>query len=273
MIRMMGILVCSAWMIRDWTLPSVVSLPALVTRMSSTPGKIARAGEDLHAGHLIDGQRLAGDRRLVDGAQAVVHLAVGGDVVARTHADAIPGPQLADLDLPLAAVLLEQVGPYGGQADQRFDGGPGAQRRSRLHKLAEQHEKADEPGGDILLRGERGHNAQRRQLIHVRFASREALDRMDDDRRPEKHGPEQGEDLDVEASGLVEEPPDAAVDQQHAAGQRGQHRDADAKLLAAGLLGAEILLKVQVLVSHSSVLLRYSHQARDATRIAHYFVV
>ena len=31
---------------------------------------------------------------------------------------------------------------------------------------------------------------------------------MDDDRRPEEQGPEQGKDLDIETPGLIEEPPD-----------------------------------------------------------------
>ena len=55
MIRMMGIFVCSAWMIRDWTLPSVVSLPALVTRMSRTPVRLLVPAKTCMPGTLSTG--------------------------------------------------------------------------------------------------------------------------------------------------------------------------------------------------------------------------
>ena len=65
---------------------------------------------------------------------------------------------------------------------------------------------------------------------------------MDDDRRAEKDGAEHREQLRVEAAGPVEELADPAVDQQDAAGQRAQQRDADAELFVAGLFGTEFFL-------------------------------
>ena len=167
--------------------------------------QVARAGKDLHARHLVDRQRLARDRRLVHGAQAVDHLAVGGDVVARTHPDAVARLQLADLDLPFLAVLVEQVGLGGRQPDERLDRGAGPEGRPGLDQLAEQHEEADQPGGDVLARGERRHDAQGRQLVHVRFALDQAVDRVDDDRGPQQDRAEHGEQLGVETAGPVED--------------------------------------------------------------------
>jgi len=56
MIRMIGILVCSAWTIRDWTLPRVVSLPALVTRTSNTPVRLFVPAKTCMPGTLSTGR-------------------------------------------------------------------------------------------------------------------------------------------------------------------------------------------------------------------------
>jgi len=204
-------------------------------------GQVVRAGEDLHARNLVDGQRLAGDRRFVDGAQAGGHLAVGRDVVTRTDTDQVPRLQRADLDLLFDAVGADEIRPGRRQFDQRLDGRTRAQRGAGLNQFAEQHEEADQSGRHIFAGGERRHDAQRRQLIHVRFASNQAQDRMDDDRQPQQQRAEHGEDLGVEAVGSVDEAADAAVDQEDPARQSPQQRETDAQLLASGLLGGVVL--------------------------------
>ncbi len=254
MIRMIGILVCSAWTISDWTLPSVVSLPAFVTRMSSTPVRLFVPAKTCIPGTLSTGSdspvMVASftELRPFSTSPSAGTLSPG-----RTRMQS-PGRSSLTWTSRSRPVLLEQVGPGRRQPDEGLDGGAGPQRRPRLHQLAEQHEKADQPGRDVLPRGEGRHDAERRQLIHVRFAAEQAVDRVDDDRRPEQDGPEHGEQLRIEAAGPVDETPDAAIDQQHAPGQRADQGDADAKLLVAGLLGAILLLEVQVLVRHNLVL-------------------
>ena len=69
---------------------SAVSAPTLVARTTSRPYVLIVAPGDLGAGADLDGHGLTGQQRLVDGRLAVDDDAVGRDLLARTHDEAVP---------------------------------------------------------------------------------------------------------------------------------------------------------------------------------------
>ena len=99
------------------------------------------AGEHLVARRLVHGQRLAGHRRLIDGALPGDDLAVERDLLARHDHNQRARGNLLDVDPALARLVAQQrVGRR--QIEQRPDGVPCALERARFQHLrdGEQHD-------------------------------------------------------------------------------------------------------------------------------------
>ena len=103
---------------------------------------VDRAGEHVVADVLVDRQRLAGDRRLVDGAAASDDRAVQRNLLARPHDD--DGARLDAIDVdPLIAGGGAHDRLGGRQIHQRADGGTRALQRARLERLSDGEQEHD----------------------------------------------------------------------------------------------------------------------------------
>ena len=91
---------------------------------------------DLVAGPLLDRHGLAGEQRLVDGADALLDDAVGGDLLARAHDEAVADGELLDGDAALGPVRVEDRDVLGAQLEQRGQGRAGAALGARLEVAA-----------------------------------------------------------------------------------------------------------------------------------------
>ena len=114
-------------------------------------------GEHLVAGHLGDGQRLAGDRGLVHLAGPVQDLAVRADPLPGADQHHVPDPQAGRLDDFLGSVIAEPDGLVRGQVEQaahRLRGAVGGHRLQRAGGREDDDQQAavqdlpDRRGGD-----------------------------------------------------------------------------------------------------------------------------
>jgi len=96
---------------------------------------VERAGEDLGAGVLVGGKRLAGDGAFIDAGRALHDHAVGRDALAGAHQDDVAGLQGGGIDLDLLAVA-DQARTAGELLDEAGDGGAGASGGIGLQALA-----------------------------------------------------------------------------------------------------------------------------------------
>ena len=88
-------------------------------------GVDARA-RDLVAGLLLDRHGLAGQQRLVDGGRARLDDAVGRDLLAGAHDEAVADGELLDRHAALGAVGVEDRDVLGAELEQRGQRRPGA---------------------------------------------------------------------------------------------------------------------------------------------------
>ena len=82
-------------------------LPYAQSPAAQEAGHIDRSGRYSRSRRLVDGNALAGKRRLVDRTASVKHQAVRRDALSRTHNEDISGPYLSDGNLLLPAVPLD----------------------------------------------------------------------------------------------------------------------------------------------------------------------
>ena len=123
--------------------------------VGADPGRLddeAAAGVDRRAGDRVAGadldrHGLAGEQRGVDRRRAVVDDAVGGDLLARAHDEAVADGELVDRDARLVAVA-EHGDVLGAELEQRAQGGAGAALGPGLEVAAGEDEHGD-AGGDL----------------------------------------------------------------------------------------------------------------------------
>ena len=99
---------------------SAVSAPTLRGADDQPAAGVDRRAGDLVAGLLLDRHGLAGQQRLVDRAGALLDDAVGGDLLARAHDEAVADLQLLDRHAPLGAVGVEDRDVLGAELEQRL---------------------------------------------------------------------------------------------------------------------------------------------------------
>ena len=108
------------------------------------PGAVDRAADEGRPGRLRDGDRLAGDHRLVDGARAFEDHAVGRDLLARPDAEPVADLDQVEGDVLFAPVVAESAGHLGGEAQERLDGARRPAPGLQFEHLAEQDEGRDD---------------------------------------------------------------------------------------------------------------------------------
>ena len=184
------------------------------------------------------------------------HLAIGGDVVARADPDDVTGPQGAGLHLLFATVGPDAGGPVRRQAQQRFDGGPGSQSRSRLDQAGDDHEEGDDAGLLVFAQGDGRHHSHGHHGIHGQFAVGQVLERVPHQRNGQEDGCDESDEVGMLVSqyaqtvsnlGLVEQKlGDERADHQHPA----HHGDDEQFGCPSGLSLGPVLVKFQNVVGH-----------------------
>ena len=114
------------------------------------PARVDGGARDLGAGPDLDRDRLAGEQAHVHGRGALLDDPVGGDLLARTHHEAVSDLQLFDGHAALVAVGVEHGDVLGAELEQRRQGRAGAALGARLEVA---------PGED-----ERRHDRRRLQV-------------------------------------------------------------------------------------------------------------
>ena len=181
---------------------SAVSAPTLRRAHDQAAARVDGRAGDVVAGLLLDRHGLAGQQRLVDRAGALLDDAVGRDLLAGAHDEAVADGELLDRHAPLGAVGVEDRDVLGAELEQRGQRGAGAALGARLEVAAGEDEhghrgrdlevdlvraRAARPGSGrsvIVMPGmpaspmnsaysdhaERGQHADRDQRVHRRGA-------------------------------------------------------------------------------------------------------
>ena len=126
---------------------SAVSAPTRVARTTSRPPALTVAPVTASPGPTSTGHRLAGEQRGVDRRRAVLDDAVGGDLLARSHDEAVADGELVDRDALLDAVA-QDGDVLGAELEQRPQRGAGAALGPGLEVAAGEDERRD-AGGDL----------------------------------------------------------------------------------------------------------------------------
>jgi len=105
--------------------------------------RVERPADDLVARLIEDGDRLAGEHRLVDGRSALDDDAVHGDLLAGTHAHEVADGDGGDGDVRLHAVAHDS-GRARLQADELAHSLAGLALGARLQQTAEEDQRDDE---------------------------------------------------------------------------------------------------------------------------------
>ena len=105
---------------------SAVSAPTLVARTTRRPPALTVAPATSEPGLHLDGHGLAGEHAHVDRARALLDDAVGGDLLAGAHDEAVADRELLDRDAALGAVGVEDGDVLGAELQQRLQRGAGA---------------------------------------------------------------------------------------------------------------------------------------------------
>ena len=126
---------------------SSVSLADLLGPHHEASGAVHAARHDAVPGTLRDRDRLAREHRFVDGARALEHDAVDGQLLPGSHAQRFPDADTRERHVDLAAVLEQAPRGRRREAEQRADRGARAPPRAQLEHLPEQHERHDHGGG------------------------------------------------------------------------------------------------------------------------------
>ena len=149
---------------------TAVSAPTLVARTTSRPPAFTVAPATSRARSHLDRHRLAGEHAHVDGRGALLDHAVGRDLLAGPHDEAVARHQSLDRHAPLGAVRLEQRHVLRAQLEQRRDRGAGAPLRAGLEPAAGEDEGRDD--GRRLEVGVRVPRTARRPTRSTRPARR-----------------------------------------------------------------------------------------------------
>ena len=123
---------------------SAVSLPTRVARTIRRPPALTVAPATSEPGADLDRDRLAGEHAHVDGGVAVLDDAVGGDLLAGPHDEAVADLQLLDGHAALGAVVVEERDVLGAELEQRLQRGAGAALGARLEVAAGEDEGGDD---------------------------------------------------------------------------------------------------------------------------------
>ena len=129
------------------------------------------AGEHLVAGRLVDRQRLAGHRRLVDGARARHDLAVERNLLARLDDDDAPGSR-ASRRRRAARLPRRGPAPRRRQIHQRADRESRALERPRFERLRDGEQEDDRRGLGPLAERDRAGRGDEHQDVDVERAQR-----------------------------------------------------------------------------------------------------
>ena len=129
---------------------------------------VDRAGEHLVAGALLDRQRLAGHRRLVDVALARRDAAVERDLLARPHDDDVADARRRRPARAQAAGVASRDERFGRrQIHQRADRAARALHRARLEQLREREQEHDRRGFAPLAEDHRAGDGDHHQHVDV----------------------------------------------------------------------------------------------------------
>ena len=169
-------------------------------------GAVDGGGVDGVAGGLFHGDRLAGERTLVQGRAALEHHAIDGDGLSGAHAQDLAGKDTVDVDGGFGAVVGNDGRSLGCQVDERLDSAAGfgfaaclevfahsdeRQDRARTLKIqvvhARHHGLVDLPGGQLVGHdkhgierpGDRRGGADGDESVHGRRAVRERFKPVD----------------------------------------------------------------------------------------------
>ena len=123
------------------------------------PRAVDRPGQELLAAQVLDGQRLAGEGRLVERARRREEHRVNGQDLARLDEQLVAGPDGADGHLGAsvdARVGGEQVGGPRRTLEQGGELPFGASRREGVEGLARREHQHHDQRGPVLADGDRG---------------------------------------------------------------------------------------------------------------------
>ena len=110
-------------------------------------GTVHRSARDLAAGMFLDGDRLAREHGLIDGALALDDLAIHRQLFAGPHAQSFPDVDVLNRNIRFRAIGLDTSSSLGCQAEQRPNRARGRLTRTQLQHLTEQHERHDDARG------------------------------------------------------------------------------------------------------------------------------
>ena len=145
---------------------------------------VDRAGENLVTRRFFDGQRLAGQPRLIDGRIAAQHNGVERRFLARPHENRLADRHLGHANR-FGSPFAHHHGRWRGQVEQLADGAAGATFGSGFEILAQGDEHQNQAavheehavGRELVGPGERrdpgavgGAGAERHERVHVRAA-------------------------------------------------------------------------------------------------------
>ena len=154
-------------------------------------GAVHGGADDLAAGLLLDGQRLAGEHRFVDGAVPLHHRAVDGNLLAGADAELVAGLNFGEGHVFIRTVAAQAAGQLRRQPHQRPQRGARSPPRPQLEHLTEQHQRDDggrrfevdaDPAGAVAqrrgegVRRHRGHDAVRVSHRHPKPDQREHVE-------------------------------------------------------------------------------------------------
>ena len=125
---------------------SAVSAPTRVARTTRRPPALTVAPATSEPGETSTGHRLAGEHAHVDGRRALLDDAVGGDLLARTHDEAVADRELLDRDAALGAVGVEHRDVLGAELQQRLERGARAALGLGLEVAPGEQEGRDDAG-------------------------------------------------------------------------------------------------------------------------------
>ncbi len=108
------------------------------------PRAVHRSRHDAASGQFFDGDRLARDRRLVDGALAFLDDAVDRHPLSRTHAKAIGHHHLLERHVLLVSVRADPARGLRSEREKRSESARGLSSRAELEDLPEEHQGHDD---------------------------------------------------------------------------------------------------------------------------------
>ena len=148
----------------------------LVGAHDQRAGAVHRPSDELVAGFLGGGHRLAGDHGLVHGALALKHFAIDRHAVAGPHAETIADLNQFKRHFLVLAASLQAVRCFGRQFEQGADRAAGLLAGAQFQHLAQQYENGDHGGGFEINRDRAAHPAKSGGKHFRRKGRKEAIE-------------------------------------------------------------------------------------------------